>query len=78
MQIIAESEREKKQIIELSKYLHDFRIHRDDKNVVLVYVNGGFEPIRENELLFLDSARHEVLGFIQHLYANPDQIMVTK
>jgi hypothetical protein len=47
MQIIAESEREKQEIVALSKYLHDFRVFNNGKEVTIYCANGKFEQIKE-------------------------------
>ncbi len=62
MKIIVETEEQKQEILEQSKYIHDFLINKDD-------VNG----LEKYWLIGLDSDK---AGILMHLYMTPQIIEV--
>ena len=64
MKILVESEELKQEILEQSKYVHDFLIDKDD-----------IKNLGKNWIIGLDSDK---AGILMHLYINPDLIEVIK
>lgn len=74
MKIVVESEKEKKDLISVSKYLHDFNIYRGKKKSVLVKGKDGKSfKVKKKSLYFLD-LESDVGNYLKHLYNTPEII----
>jgi len=83
MKIIAENEKEKKEILRLSRYLHDFRVYKDGKSTT-VYSGDGirknvnkFTSLRKGDVWCLDLDSKEG-NYLRHVYLTPELIEIKK
>jgi tricorn protease-like protein len=78
MRIIVESEKEKQDLVEVSKYLHDFNIYRGKtESVIVKRKNGKSFKVKKESLYFLD-LESDVGNYLRHIYSTPEIIETKK
>ena len=80
MKIIAKNEEEKKQILEFSKYMHDYRVYKSKKGVTSIRSteNGKDKKriVKNEQLWFFKDGDNDVQNYIAHLYNSPELVQV--
>jgi len=80
MKIIAKNEEEKKQILEFSKYMHDYRVYKSKKGVTSISSteNGKDKKhiVKNEELWGFKDGDNHVHNYIAHLYTSPELVEI--
>jgi len=87
MKIIVKNKKEKDQLIQLSRYLHNFRVYMSEdgkftKILIENLYNGKFpdkikyKKIKKGELWFLDNDL-PLMNYLMHLYSTPEEIEIS-
>ena len=76
MKIIVENEKEKQDLIKVSKYLHDFSVYRGKtKAVKIIQKDGKSSTVKKESLIFLD-LESDAGNYLRHIYESPEVINI--
>ena len=81
MKIIADNEKEKKRILDFSRYMHDFRIYRSKKGRVSIITTENGKPRKysvNKEGLWFFKGDGDIENYLAHIYTTPDLVKVKK
>jgi len=83
MKIIAENIKEKKEILRLSRYLHDFRIYLSNKRTIVYNGNGIKKDVNKMAILKIGDSWSLDLdsktgNYLRHVYLTPELIDIER